>query len=1366
MSRIGPVDRSNRLIVPLSELDAALETIRSSATSKLELGKRFERLMCRVLLEHPGEFRDRFTQVVPWDGWEGRDGPDKGIDLVATDVDGDRWAIQTKCYRDARAPESKVDSFLAEANTASFQRRLFISTSRASPPVTKNAAKKLKGAGCRVLYHGDLAQWPVPWTDLVGDPEAPIPSILYDPHPYQQDAIDAVEAGFGAGAARGQMLLPCGTGKSVVALWIAEQIVPDNGTVLYVVPSISLLGQTMREWASQRRTVQTYVGVCSDRTAGQRGGSESADLTELSIPVTTDPDRIAEALGADRPAGGLKVVFSTYQSLDRVAKAQEMAGADFDLVICDEAHRTTGVEAEKEEGRGSSEDDGAAEAVLSDVEAKQDNGKVSPFLLVHDDKKIKARRRLYMTATPRLYTKHAKKKAQSKNVAVFSMDDLEVYGEVFYEMSFKAAVDGGWLSDYQVAIVSVDKGLYGDLADNVINAIELEHGEKIRTDDVVSMLGCWDAMANPLSRGPGLDRVTGQMNPNPDQTVKRAIAFQNTIKTSQLLASLWEPVIKEYVDRQPTGADNGRLGLEVTHVDGTTRASERATAIADLKADIPDGECRVVTNARCLSEGVDVPALDAVLFLSPRKSMVDIIQAVGRVMRTASGKERGYIILPVILPEGKTRIDDAVLRSPKFKPVWDVIRALRAHDERMDVWVNTADKGGKPPIHVIGNNGEDKDDNEDCSNGELDAPTVAQMTLPLESEIASALVEICGDRTYWATWGDDVGEVTRTVAARITRLIESRPDTAEAFGRFLAEMRQTINEHLEEGDLVDMLACHIVTLPVFNALFGSAEFASLNPVVAALNQMVDTLDRDHIRADTDSLKRLYDSVGERVRQVTDPEGRLKILLELYESFFAKGMEQETDRLGVAYTPVELVDFVLRSADQLSRHHFDKGLSDRDVHVLDPFTGTGTFINRLLTINGSDGRPLIKDEDLDRKYREEIYANEILLLAYYIAAVKIEEGYRQRRPARDYQPFPGILLCDTFNSRADDQQQLDTLSGNSRRAEQQAGQRIDVIVGNPPWSAGQKTAAEDNPNIVYPQLRERIRDTYVARSTVTLKAALFDSYKMALRWATDRIGDQGIVAFVTPNSVLDGNAESGLRACLADEYQSLYLLNLRGDARLSGEAWRREGGKMFGQSSRVGILVSVLVKHPHQPHPDRQARIWYHDIGDYLTTDQKKQALRDMGQVPTSGDGEGWQRIKPDQNHDWINQSDPTWQHLIPLGDKTTKQTALKGLAGSGTDSLTVFHIYSSGLKTNRDPYVYDWDSDGLEERTETMYNEYESQRQRVNTGEATIEQATANVKPHIIKWDSTLKDRIKRDNNAAHGKRSLREVHYRPFTKM
>ena len=1289
--------------------------------------------MCRVLLDHPGEFHGRFTQVELWDESEERDGPDAGIDLIATDVDGDRWAIQTKCYRDARAPEKGVDSFLAKANTARFQHRMFISTSRASPPVTRPGLRKLRQAGCRVLYHGDLAQWPVPWTELAADPDrAPIPRVLYEPHPYQQDAIDDVVASYDAGAARGQLILPCGTGKSVVALWIAERVVPEGGTVLYVVPSISLLGQTMREWASQRRSGQRYVGVCSDRTAGKRGGNESANLTELSIPVTTDPDRISEVLTSPTRDRATTVVFSTYQSLDQVAAAQDLSGVSFDLVLCDEAHRTTGVETPK---RG-----------------------ISPFTLVHHSDRIRAERRLYMTATPRLYTEQAKQKARSKDIAVFSMNDPDVFGDVFYEMSFKAAVDGGWLSDYQVAIVAVDRGLYGDLADNVVNTIQLDHGDEIRADDVVAMLGCWDAMADPLSRGPGRGRRTGQTNPNPSRAVKRAIAFQNTIKASRQLARLWQPVIDGYVEQQPApGADNGLLRLDVTHVDGTTRASERATAIADLKADIGDGQCRVVSNARCLSEGVDVPALDAVLFLAPKRSVVEIIQAVGRVMRTAAEKERGYIILPVILPAGKTRLDDAVLRSPKFKPVWDVIRALRAHDERMDVWVNTADKGGKPPINVIG--GTEPDDTHD--DRELDNATVAQMTLPLDSEIASALVEICGDRTYWATWGDDVGEVTATVAARISRLISSRPDTGEAFGRFLAEMRQTINEHLQEADLVDMLACHIVTLPVFNALFGSAAFASLNPVVAALNQMTDTLDRDHIRADTARLDRLYDSVTERVRQVTDPEGRLKILLELYESFFAKGMKRETDRLGVAYTPIELVDYVLRSADRLSQHHFGKSLSDPGVHVLDPFTGTGTFINRLLTINDSNGRPLIADEDLDRKYTAEIHANEILLLAYYIAAVKSEEGWRQRRPDSDYQPFSGIVLCDTFATRPD-QQQFDTLSGNSRRAEQQAGERIDVIVGNPPWSAGQKTAAEDNPNIGYPKLRQRIRDTYAARADTTNKRQMYDAYKMALRWATDRIGDQGIVAFVTPNSVLDGNAESGIRACLADEYHSLYLLNLRGDARLSGDARRKEKGNIFGGSTRVGILVSVLVKHPHQPHPDRQARIWYHNIGDYLTTDQKKQALQDMWHAPP--DGEGWRSIKPDSNHDWINQSDPTWQHLIPLGDKTTKQAALRGTPNK--DAGVVFYIYSLGFATGQDPYLYDYDVDVLSDRAEAMVYEYEHQRDRIADGRATVEQATANVRPQIIKWHSGLKSEINRDRDAVYDKRNLREVHYRPFVKM
>ena len=991
-----------------------------------------------------------------------------------------------------------------------------------------------------------------------------------------------------------------------------------------------------------------------------------------------------------------------------------MSETVFDLVIADEAHRTTGVETP--------------------------TGGASPFTVIHDSERIRADRRLYMTATPRLYTVRAKQEAATKDIAVYSMDDPDIYGDVFYQMSFKAAVDGGWLSDYQVAIVSVDRGLYGDVVDNVVNAIALDHGEEIEVKSVVAMLGCWDAMADPLSRGTGHGRHTGQTNPDPTRTVKRAIAFYNTIKDSRQLARLWEPVIDGYLNQRPApGVD--QLTIDVTHVDGGTRASERATAIADLKADIGDGNCRVITNARCLSEGVDVPALDAVLFLAARRSMVDIIQAVGRVMRTAPGKERGYIILPVILPEGKHRIDDAVARSPEFRPVWDVIRALRAHDERMDVWVNTADKGGRPPITVIGGSSEDDEDSageDDSSSGDdggLDAPTVAQMTLPLDSEIASALVEICGDRTYWATWGDDVGEVTRTVADRIARLVVSRYHTAAAFAQFLTEMRQTINEHLQETDLIDMLACHVVTLPVFNALFGSADFAGRNPVVAALNQMVDTLDRDHIRADTARLDRLYDSVTERVRQVTDPEGRLKILLELYESFFAKGMEQETARLGVAYTPVELVDFVLRSADQISKHHFGRGLTDRDVHVLDPFTGTGTFINRLLTIPG-----LIADDDLPRKYASEVHANEMLLLAYYIAAVKIEEGWRQRRPDSGYQPFAGIVLCDTFATQPD-RPQLATMSGNSVRAEQQAAQRIDIVVGNPPWSRGQRTATEDNPNIVYPQLRQRIADSYAARSTATLKNPLFDSYKLAIRWATDRIGDQGIVAFITPNRVLDGNTESGLRACLADEYHSLYLLNLRGDTRQRGEAGRREGGPVFGASTRVGILVSVLVKHPGRPHPDRQPHIWYHNIGDYLTTEEKKQLLKEMGHAPP--DGDGWQRIKPDSNHDWINQSDPTWQHLIPLGDDQTKRLALRGTPNK--DARVVFHIYSLGFATGKDPYLYDYDKDGLEERAEAMVDEYEHQRQLIQNSEATVVQATANVKPHIIKWHSGLRARLRRD---------------------
>ena len=1216
----------------------------------------------------------------------------------------------------AKVTTAGINSFLAAAG--GFDCRLFVSTSKG--PIPKAGWWKLnKTPNCRVLTHGDLDAWPVDWAEFVDEPDSLVfEETVYEPRPYQQDAVAKITTGFAEGR-RGKLILPCGTGKSVVALWAAERLVGEGGRVLYVVPSISLLGQTMREWATQRRTLQRYVGVCSDSSAARRS-SEDANLTELSIPVTTDPEAVADALTHHSP-GEMTVVFCTYQSLPVIAKAQDRGAEPFDLMICDEAHRTTG------------------------VEKKKKNGKVtaSVWLSAHDDEKVLADRRLYMTATPRLYSARVREKAQERQVAVYSMDDEGTYGPVFYQMSFRKAVEEGHLSDYEVAIVAVSDGLYANLAGDFV----AEHKETgVNVSDVVKLLGCWDALADPTSRGPG-ERVTGRLNPN--HVARRAIAFSNTIKASTNLEKWWP----EIVGRQ--AADVGReqdlgqtlLDLDVCHIDGRTRASARAQALNELRAEIPDGRCRIVTNAKCLTEGVDVPALDAVLFMQPRRSKVEIVQAVGRVMRSAPGKRRGYIVLPVIVPEGKRVTDSDFLRSSDFQPVWDVISALRAHDERMDVWVNTADIGGKPPVTVIDRSSSDGDDGDGDPTETI--KDFGQMSLPLNDEIASALVERCGDKRYWATWGDDVGAVTNRIRRRIQELLDhpDRDDTRQAFDRFLGEMRHTINEHLGAPTVIGMLASHLVTLPVFEALFGSDEFAQRNPVVRALNGMVEVLDREGLVNEARDLDHFYRSVKTRVQEVTDPDGRLRILLDLYESFFQQVEPKLAAQAGIAYTPVEIVDFILRSADAVSRREFGRGLTDEGVHILDPFVGTGTFIYRLLTLPG-----LVTDQDLARKYESELHANEWIPLSYYIAAVKIEQGYMARRPDDGYQPFGGVVLTDTFELNPH-QPPMPTMSANSQRARKQAELPIQVIVGNPPWSVGQRSAGEDNPNIPHPDLEERIRQTYTARSKAQLRRALNDLYKMSIRWATDRIGDRGIVAFVTPNGYLDGNSESGMRACLADEFTTLHIFNLRGNARLQGEAWRREGGKVFGGSSRVGVAVTVMVRNPDTTQPD--CRIHYRDIGDYLTREEKLRTLVDVGSIDGIVD---WRIIEPDDNYDWINQRDPTWNDLIRLGHKDARANKSKA-------PDTAVRLYSAGVKTNRDPYLYSFDSASLGDRAERMIDFYERRRRAVQAGAMTIGRATANDALHQIKWTRDMRGHLKRDTRIVFDHQNRRIVHHRPFVK-
>ena len=1281
---------------------STLDYIRERATSEYRKGELFERLMLTYLTEDP-DYKEQFSEVYLYKQWAAQrtdfDANDIGIDLVAKERHGGYCAIQCKCYaEDTRISKPAIDSFIAASASERFTSRLIVDTGGEWGPNALRTIDPIRDK-LRIIRYSDLESSPFDWPDLsLQDPE----QLTYQQRRFhlkdhQKEAFDDVINGFKE-ADRGKLIMACGTGKTFTALKIAEAIAGTAGRVLYLVPSIGLLSQAMREWSEQRGINHSYVGICSDTHAGST--SEDASIQELKIPVTTDPSSISHTL-QNPDSNKMTAVFCTYQSLPLIEKAQADGAPPFDVIFCDEAHRTTGVEAPGD--------------------------KTSPFVLVHDADRIRANKRLYMTATPRLYTEGAKTKAARHDTEVFSMDEPEIYGPELHRLPFSKAVELDELSDYKVVVLAISErevntALQGDTRAG---------GSDININDATKIVGCWRALQNPESKEHHNESV---------KPLKRVIAFTNRISESKAMVKHWNDIVETATERLPEDQQPTHFRCETKHVDGTDHALNRKARLDWLKGEA-DGTCRILSNARCLSEGIDVPALDAVLFMTSRKSYVDIIQAVGRVMRKAPGKAYGYIVLPVAIPDGvdpAAALDD----NERFSTVWGVLRALRSHDDRLNAEINRIDLNKTLPDRIIfGGEGE----GEGALNGQ-------QMFLPIDippESILPKIVERCGDRKYWESWAKDVAVIFGRIVGRVENLLDNPENEAlrEWFNAFHTELQSSINDAITRSNAIDMMAQHILTKPVFDALFENYDFSARNPMASALDNLQKDFAEFGLENETRDLGGFYESVRMRARGIDNSEGRQKVLSELYENFFVTALRKEADRLGIVYTPVEVVDFILHSADEILQDEFGRSLNDEGVHVLDPFTGTGTFLARLLQ---SD---LIQPDDLERKYRQELHANELVLLAYYIAAVNIEEVFRGRHGEDSgYEPFNGIVLTDTFNlNKAEDPTLFprEWLPDNNERAERQQKLPIQVIVGNPPWSAGQQSAIDNNPNVGYPELEERVRDTYVQHSKATLKRYLYDTYKMAIRWASDRIDKQGVIAFVTNGSWIDGNVDSGIRACLAEEFSSVHVLHLRGNARTSGERRRSEGGNVFGGGSRAPVAITIFVKNPDATHEG--CKIHYRDIGDYLTRQQKLEALREAVSIKGLTD---WQMITPDKSYDWVGQRSEAFAQFYPLGSKGTRD--------SEKDDA-IFRLYSPGMATNRDAYIYNFSREACTENAQRMTQDYLAAVSEIaESSELTIEEIVRRYSTNI-KWDDTLKNRLKQKKKTEFEYNYIRKVAYRPF---
>lgn len=1332
-----------------------LNKYRSKSFSERDKGNRFERLMQAYLLTDP-KYAYKLKKVWLWNKFIGKKdlgGKDIGIDLVALTNEGDYWAIQCKCYdENTIIDKPAVDSFLSTSSrefkdeqfkTVRFSNRLWISTTN---KWGSNATESIKNQSPPVtrlsLY--DLQEAPVDWDKLEEGIHGEVSRITERKlKPHQSEALEKAHEYFKT-EDRGKLIMACGTGKTFNALRIAEKETNGKGLILFLVPSIALLGQTLREWTTYAEEPINAICICSDPEISKKKiKNEEFDnfsIVDLALPASTKTKDILHQFeyAKNITTKGMTVVFSTYQSIDVIARVQKEliknGIGEFDLIICDEAHRTTGV-------------------TLSDEDE-------SAFVKVHDNKFIKAKKRLYMTATPRLYSDDSKSKAAKADALLCSMDDKKLYGTEIYRIGFGKAVESDLLTDYKVLILT--------LSDKDLPPILRGNNNEIDTNDVTKIVGCINALSKQILGDEGVIKST---DPEPMQ---RSVAFCQSIAVSKKITDAYNTASELYINSLPGSEKDQMVSVSSKHIDGTMSAPVRDELLSWLKEDIKKGESRILTNVRCLSEGVDVPSLDSVMFLSAKNSQIDVVQSVGRVMRKSPGKKYGYIIIPVVIPSD-IEAEKVLDNNERYKVVWTVLNALRAHDDRFNATINKIELNKKKPNNIlIGGvaNYFDRDENDklkDKRDNSMTQKEVSQFAIQfekLQNVVFAKMVQKVGDRRYWEQWAKNVAEIAERQVERISQLIKDKGEHQKAFDNFLEGLRKNINPSITQNEAVEMLSQHIITKPVFESLFEGYSFVKNNPISVSMQTMLDLLEGKTIEKDTENLHKFYESVKMRASGIDNAEGKQRIIIELYDKFFKTAFPKMVEKLGIVYTPVEVVDFIIHSVSDVLKKEFGRSISDENVHILDPFTGTGTFISRLIQSN------LIDKKDLERKYKHEIHANEIVLLAYYIAAVNIENAYHDAIPLKyeiksngkskqrikqKYVPFEGICLTDTFQMGEENENyKISSLMfpQNSERIEKLKKTPLTVIFGNPPYSVGQKSANDNAQNQKYEKLDRRIAATYAKESKATSVKDLYNSYFKAFRWASDRLDKEGgIIAFITNSGWLEGNDAAGFRKCLEKEFSTVYLLNLRGAIRgRTGETAKREGQNVF--DIMTGVAVTILVK---KRNTTERVVLKYYDIGDYLNRKEKLGLLMKFKNI--SNEEIEWQTIEANEYNDWISKRNSIYETFFSLNPDKKFDTNTK----------SIFTVYSLGINTNRDAWVYNSSLKNLNSNISRMIDFYniqveEFKRAKSINKEIKVDNFIDND-PTKISWSSSLIPQIERGNRVIFEKNKFKIATYRIFHK-
>ncbi|RVZ96759.1 DEAD/DEAH box helicase [Helicobacter pylori] len=1228
-------------------------------------GSLFEKLSKHFLLEH--DSANEYESIDLWSDWKlkGKE-RDRGIDIVIQTTSKEYIAVQCK-YHQNSISLNDISTFLTQLQSGvgevRFKKGIIISTSHLTSEALK-AIEQIRSVGMGIdideITEEDFIYSRIDWEKL--DPtktEDELP--LCDkkkPRTHQTEAINATKEYFSSPKnTRGKLIMACGTGKTYTSLKVMEAL--DPKITLFLAPSIALLSQTFREYAKEKSEPFYASIVCSDDKVGKSKDEDNDDINFSELPLKPST-RLEDILSVHKKAQKENkhfIIFSTYQSALRIKEVQEAGLNEIDLIICDEAHRTVG-------------------AMYSSNERDDKNA----FTLCHSDEHIKAKKRLYMTATPKVYSESSKAKAKESDNVIYSMDDEEIFGEEIYTLNFSKAIALDLLTDYKVIILAVRKENLSGVTNSVNKKISQLKAKGTKLDKklinnefVCKIIGTHKGLAKQdlivLDDENKEDHnLQNKYDTAPSQ---RAINFCKSINTSKNIKDSFETIMECY-DEELKKKSFKNLKISIDHIDGTMNCKVRLEKLENLNTFKPN-TCKVLSNARCLSEGVDVPALDSVIFFDGKSAMVDIIQAVGRVMRKAKNKKRGYIILPIALEESEIQNLDEAVNNTNFKNIWKVIKALRSHDPSL-----VDEATFKEKIKIFGSDDGKKQNDEKTL---FDAILLQDLADAMYNVMPTKL----GDRNYWENFTKKTGNIARTLNNRLKIIFEKNP---EFFHGFLDSLRENIHQNIKEDEALDMITSHIITKPIFDALFGDN---IKNPIAKALDKMVQKLSTLGLQGETKDLKNLYESVKTEATHAKSQKSQQELIKNLYNTFFKEAFKKQSEKLGIVYTPIEVVDFILRATNGILKKHFNTDFNDQSITIFDPFTGTGSFIARLL----SKENALISDEALKEKFQKNLFAFDIVLLSYYIALINITQAAQNRDSS--LKNFKNIALTDSLDYLEEKTNKgvlplYEDLKENKGIKDTLADQNIRVIIGNPPYSAGAKSENDNNQNLSHKKLEKWVSEKYGKNSNAKVGNATRDTLIQSIRMASDVVKDKGVVGFVVNGGFIDSKSADGFRKCVAQEFSHLYVLNLRGNARTSGEERKKQGDGIFDSGSRATIAIVFFVKDKSVA----DNTIYYYEVEDYLKREAKLNLLANFENL----DLVPFEKITPNAKGDWINQREDAFDKLIPL--KRDKKN----------DSI--FDINSGGVATNRDPWVYNFSQKILMQSVQTCIDTYNADLKRFN----------------------------------------------------